>query len=150
MIPDVSFPFETGVKRFSSTKELRLFLKNLLDSYEKARDKMDFITAEMLRGGDAPEVAQSKGWFKVDELFLNKSDQTRAGLDILFQIMRESKPRIRLVEASLKAFEKFDGLGIPDDTAVLLYLRDGIPSRIVIGGDVGTEAPKGGPTPPQR
>jgi hypothetical protein len=133
LIPDVSFAFQTGVKRFASTKELRLYLKELLESYERSRDMMDFITADMLREGHSEQANQSKGWFKVDELFLNKSDQTRAGLDILFQILRDATPKIRAAEASLKAFEKFEALGIPDNVTVLLYLRDGVPTRIVVG-----------------
>lgn len=133
MIPDVSFQFETGVKRFATTKDLRLYLKQLLDSYEKSRDMMDVITADMLRDDSAPEGNQSKGWFKVDEMFVNKTDQTMAGLDILFQILRDSTPKIRSVEASLKAFEKFDALAIPDTVTVLLYLREGVPVRIVVG-----------------
>jgi hypothetical protein len=140
LIPDVSFQFETGVKQFSTTKELRLYLKKLLDSYEKTRDMVEFIAADMLRDRKTTEEAQSKGWFKVNELFVNKSDQTRASMDILFQILRESKPKIRSVEESLRAFERFESMAIPDDAGVLLYLRDGVPDRIVVGE--GAESPQ--------
>jgi len=147
MLPDLSFPFETGIRRFKSTKELRLFLKDLLVSYEKARDAVDFITADMLRDGQSVAEAQSKGWFKVDELFVNKSDQMRAGLDILFQILRETTPKMRAVEDSLRAFDKFETMGVPDDTTILLYLRDGVPARIVVGGEQ-LEAGKTAPAKP--
>lgn len=133
MIPDVSYQFETGVRRFGSTKELRLYLKKLLEAYQKTTDTIDFITAEFLREGSSSEAAQSKGWFKVDELFINKTDQTRAGLDILFQVIREATPKIRLVENALIAFDKFESFAISDDIPVLLYLREGIPVRIVVG-----------------
>ena len=133
MIPDVSFQFESGVRRFNSTKELRIFLRDLLTSYEKSRDAVDLITADMLREGQAMPESQSQGWFKVDELFVNKSDQTRAGLDILFQILRETLPKMRAVEDALRAFDKFELMGIPDDTVVLLYIKDGVPVRLVVG-----------------
>jgi hypothetical protein len=133
LIPDVSFQFETGVRRFNTTRELRVFLRELLTSYERSRDAVDLITADMLRDGQGMTEAQSKGWFKVDELYVNKSDQTRAGLDILFQILRESTPKLRIVEDALRAFDKFEAMGVPEDTTVLLYMRDGIPSRLVLG-----------------
>ena len=136
MIPDVSFMFETGVKRFNNIEDLRMYLRKLLTSYEKSKDAMDFVTAELLRDGKMPDSPQSRGWFRVDDLLVNKSDQTRAGVDILFQILRDSAPRMRFVEASLKSIEKFSGFKIPEDAAVLLYLKDGVPIRMVVGGDI--------------
>ena len=126
--------------RFNSTKELRLFLRDLLTSYEKSRDAVDLITADMLRNGQGMQEAQSKGWFKVDEIFVNKSDQTTAGLDILFQILRDTTPKMRAVEDALRAFDKFEVMGIPDDTIVLLYMRDGVPVRLVVGEPVESKA----------
>jgi hypothetical protein len=133
VIPNVTFQFETGIRRFDSSREVRLFLKQLLESYEKSRDLIDAVSGEILRNGRLPEQAQSKGWFKVGNLFLNKTDPTRAGLDIMFQILRETRPKISALEEALKAIGRFEEFTIPEKTAFLLYLRDGIPERIVVG-----------------
>ncbi len=141
MMPEVSFDYITGIKKFSSPRELRLYLRALLESYQMSRDNIDSVTGDMIRGG-GEESAQSKGWFKVGSMFANKSDPNRAGLDILFQIIKEAKPKIQAVEASLKTLDKMEETMIPVDATLMLYLRDGVPERIVIGGEAKEEKPE--------
>lgn len=147
MMPEVTFDYVTGIKKFRSSLELRLYLKQLLASYEKARDMVDSITGDMIRYENDMDKPQSRGWFKVGTIFANKTDPSRAGLDILFQILKEAKPKVQLVEASLKTLEKMEESSIPADTPLLLYIRDGVPERIVIGGEVSSQGDSAGQAP---
>ena len=142
MIPDVRFEFYTGVQQFYSARELRLYLKRLLDSYERTLDLVHSATSDMIRGSDEEE-GQSKGWFKVGNLFANRSDPITAVRDILFQIIRDTRPKVAHLQESLRTFDTFSELPVPDNSVFLLYLREGVPVRIVIGGkELSLEAPK--------
>jgi hypothetical protein len=142
MIPDVKFEFYTGVQQFYSARELRLYLKRLLESYERNLDLVHNATSEMIRGDEDSE-GQSKGWFKVGNLFANRSDPITAVRDILFQVIRDTRPKVAHLQESLRTFETFTELPLPDNSVFLLYLREGVPVRIVIGGkELSLEPPK--------
>ncbi len=145
MIPEVKFEFTTGVERFDSLQNLRSYLKQLLDAYQREFDKVNSLTGELLRNEDMEsDKARSKGWFEAGNMFVNKSDPARAGLDIMLQVIKEAKPKIASLEESLKAFEQFENLQISEDAIFLLYLREGVPERIIVGPS-SQESPDLGP-----
>jgi len=142
MIPDVRFEFYTGVQQFYSARELRLYLKRLLENYERTLDLVHSATSDMIRDEEDAE-GQSKGWFKVGNLFANRSDPITAVRDILFQIIRDTRPKVAHLQESLRTFETFTELPLPENSVFLLYLREGVPVRIVIGGkELNLEPPK--------
>ena len=139
MIPDSSFEYSTGVKRFETIRDARLYVKKLLESYEKTRDNISALAGDIMRDSGGGDESQSKGWYKVGSLFANKTDTTRAGLDILFQVLRESKPKIAAVEEALRSLNKFEEAEFIESETVLLYIHQGVPERIVVGGNLAEE-----------
>jgi len=134
VIPETGVSTVSGVLRFYSLTDVRRFLKETLDEYQKQYDKSSNVIGSMLRseGQKGTEVIMSKGWAKVGSLFVNVTDPEKGGMEIVFQIVNEMKPRVAKTEEVLKTFESVEGLPIPDDASFLLYLRGGIPERIVV------------------
>ena len=54
------------------------------------------------------------------------------GMEVVFQIVNEMKPRVAKTEEVLKTFENVEGLPIPDNATFLLYLRGGVPERLIV------------------
>jgi hypothetical protein len=42
------------------------------------------------------------------------------------------KPRVAKTEAVLRSFDTVEGLPIPEDATFLLYLRGGVPERLIV------------------
>jgi hypothetical protein len=139
MVPDLSFDQSTSIVYFNSVPDLRRYLKHVLDGNLREMDKMSDAMAMAMRDNryDA-EHPSIKGWVKKGNLFVNRDDPDRATLDLLFHLSREIKPRIAQISEAMKAVEKLDSLGIGDEASMILYVRQGIPERIIV---VGTEAP---------
>ena len=134
MNPETGVSMISGVVRFYSLNDVRRYLKELLDTYQKEYDKSSNVIGSMLRfeGQRGSEVIMSKGWAKVGSLFVNMADAQKGGMEIVFQIVNEMKPRVVKTEEVLKSFESVEGLPIPDDATFLLYLRGGVPERLIV------------------
>ncbi len=134
MIPETGISMVSGVIRFYTLSDVRRYLKEQLDTYQREYDKSSNVIGSMLRseGQKGMEMIMSKGWAKVGSIFVNMSDPQKAGMEIVFQLVNEMKPRVVKTEEVLKAFESVEGLPIPDDATFLLYLRAGVPERLVV------------------
>ena len=124
----------SGVLRFYSLSDVRRYLKELLDTYEREYDKSSNMVGSLLRsdGGKTMEVIMSKGWTKAGNLFVNMTDSERGAMEVVFQIVEEMKPRLAKTEAVLRSFDAVEGLPIPEDATFLLYLRGGVPERLIV------------------
>jgi len=134
MIPETGVSATTGVLRFYSLIDVRRYLKELLDTYQREYDKSSNLIGSLLRsdGGKAMEVILAKGWTKVGGLFVNQTDSEKSGMEVVFQIVNEMKPRVAKTEEVLKTFDAVEGLPVPDDATFLLYLRGGVPERLIV------------------
>jgi len=134
MIPETGVSATTGILRFYSLNDVRKYLKELLDSYQREYDKSSNLIGSLLRssGGKGMEVILSKGWTKVGSLFVNQTDSEKGGMEVVFQIVNEMKPRVTKTEEVLKTFDAVEGLPVPDDATFLLYLRGGVPERLIV------------------
>ena len=134
MIPETGVSTISGVLRFYSLTDVRRYLKDLLDGYQREYDKSSNIIGSMLRseGKKGMEVIMSKGWAKAGSLFVNVEDSEKGSMEVVFQIVNEMKPRVTKTEEALKTFESVEGLPIPDDATFLLYLRGGVPERLIV------------------
>ena len=134
MIPEIGVSATTGVIRFYTLGDVRRYLKELLDTYQREYDRASNVIGSLLRsdGGKGMEVIMSKGWAKVGEIFVNVSDIEKGSMEIVFQIVNEMKPRVTKTEAVIRSFESVEGLPIPDDASFLLYLRGGVPERLIV------------------
>ncbi|MGP8126116.1 MAG: hypothetical protein ACLQEQ_09710 [Nitrososphaerales archaeon] len=142
MIPEITFNASTSILRFQSVPDLRRYLKKILDGNLREMDKMNDAVALAMRDdrydSENPSI---KGWVKRGNIFINKEDPDRATLDLLFHLSREVKPRIAQVSEALKAVEKLDSMGIDEDASLILYVRFGIPERVIV---IKTDEPKPG------
>ena len=134
MIPETGVSATSGVLRFYYLADVRRYLKELMDTYQKDYDKSSNIIGSLLRtdGGKGMEVIMSKGWAKVGSLFVNVSDSEKGAMEVVFQLVNEMKPRLAKTEEVLKSFDSVEGLPIPDDATFMLYLRGGVPERLII------------------
>jgi hypothetical protein len=143
VIPETGVSTVTGVIRFYSLAEVRRYLKEMLDSYQREYDKSSNVMGSMLRsdGSKGMQVIVSKGWAKVGAIYVNIADSEKGGMEVVFQIVNEMKPRLAKVEEVLKSFDAVEGLPVPDDATFLLYLRGGVPERLIVDS-VETRPPK--------
>jgi hypothetical protein len=134
MIEETGSSMYSGVIRFYSLADIRRYLKELLEKYQRDFDKSSNVIGSLLRneGQRGMEVIMSKGWAKVGSLFVNVSEPEKGGMEVTFQLVSEMKPRIAKTEEVLKTFESVEALPIPADATFLLYMRVGIPERLVI------------------
>jgi len=124
----------SGIIRFYSLSNVRKYLKELLERYQRDYDRSSNVVGSLLRteGGKGMEVIMSKGWAKVGAMFVNVADPEKGGMEMTFQLVTEMKPRITKTEEILKTFESVEGLAIQADATFLLYLHGGIPERLVV------------------
>ncbi len=134
MIQETGTTMYSGVVRFYTLNDMRKYLKELLERYQRDYDKSSNVIGSLLRteGGKGMEVIMSKGWAKVGSMFVNVSDPEKGGMEVTFQLVTEMKPRISKTEEVLKTFESVEGLPIQADSTFLLYLHGGVPERLVI------------------
>ncbi len=134
MIQEAGTNLYSGVMRFYSLSDVRKYLKDTLDRYQKDYDKSSNVIGSLLRteGQRGMEVIMSKGWAKVGSMFVNLEEPEKGGMEVTFQLVTEMKPRIAKTEEVLKTFESVEGLPIPTEATFLLYLRSGIPERLVV------------------
>lgn len=133
MIPEISFNASTSILRFHSVPDLQRYLKRILDENLREMDKMNDAMALAMRDNrNNSDHSSIKGWIKQGNLFINKVDPDKATLDLLFHLSREMKPRIAQVSDALKTVEKLESLGISDKASLILYVRFGIPERVIV------------------
>jgi len=124
----------SGILRFYSLNDVRKYMKELLEHYQRDYDRSSNVIGSLLRteGGKGMEVIMSKGWAKVGAMFVDVTDPEKGGMELTFQLVTEMKPRISKTEEVLKTFESVEALPVPADASFLLYLHSGIPERLVI------------------
>jgi hypothetical protein len=136
--PEAGMDITSGTIRFYTIEDMRKHIKNLLDAYQREYDRSSNIIGSMLRdkskGGQ--EVIQSRGWTKVGEVIVNQVEPGRGSMEMIFQLLNEMKPRIQKTEEVLKSFDLIEALPITGDVTFLLFLRNGIPERIVVDSTV--------------
>lgn len=139
MVQETGTNLYSGVLRFYTLTDVRRYLKDLLERYQRDYDKSSNVIGSLLRteGGKGMEVIMSKGWAKVGSMFVNVSDPDKGGMEVTFQLVTEMKPRISKTEEILKTFDSVEQLPIQGDATFLLYLHGGIPERLVIDSTEG-------------
>ncbi|MCS4540361.1 MAG: hypothetical protein HYU03_06710, partial [Thaumarchaeota archaeon] len=65
-------------------------------------------------------------------MLFNTSDPRTGTTEVIFQIHEEMKQKLARVAESIKSFEEASGSIIPDGAVYLLYLRNGIPERLIV------------------
>ncbi len=138
MKPEAGQDITSGTLRFYSIEDMRKHIKGLLDSYQREYDRSSNVIGSMLRdkSKNAQEVIQSRGWSKVGDVFVNSTEPGRASMEMIFLLLNEMKPRIAKTEEILKSFDLVENLPIPEDVTFLLFVRNGVPERIIFDSTV--------------
>jgi hypothetical protein len=134
LVSETGVNMYSGVIRFYSLADLRKYLKDLLERYQRDFDRSSNVIGSLLRteGQKGMEVIMSKGWAKVGGLFVNIQEPEKGSMEVVFQLVTEMKPRLAKTEEVLKTFESVEQLPIPDEASFLLYMRGGVPERLVV------------------
>jgi len=138
MKPEAGVEVVSGVVRFYTLEDMRRYVKGLLDTYQREYDRSSNVIGGMLRdrSRDGQEVIQSKGWTRVGDVIVNSIDPGRGSMEVIFQLLNEMKPRIKMTEDMLKSFDLVENLSIPEGATFILFLRLGVPERIIIDSTV--------------
>lgn len=138
MKPEAGLEMTSGLLRFYSLEDMRRYIKSQLDYYQREFDRSSNVIGSMLRdkskGGQ--EVIQSRGWTKVGEVIVNSLEPGRGSMEVIFQMLNELKPRIAKTEEMLKSFDLVENLPNAEEATFLLFLRNGVPERIIIDSTV--------------
>lgn len=139
----------SAIVKFYSKEDVSRYMKNLIENYQKQVDqhgdklgsllradpqvpKQDKKEAKSDKSSDAKGRLTSKGWLKLGSMLFNTSDPRTGTTEVIFQIHEEMKQKLARVAESLKSFEEASGSIIPDGAVYLLYLRNGIPERLIV------------------
>ena len=138
MRPEAGLDVTSGLIRFFTLEDMRRYIKGLLDSYQREFDRSSNVIGAMLRdkSKNAQEVIQSRGWTKVGDIIVNQVEPARGSMEIIFQLLNEMKPRIAKTEETLRSFDLVENMPIPEGATFLLFLRNGVPERIIIDSTV--------------
>ncbi|MCS4537950.1 MAG: hypothetical protein HYY67_03725 [Thaumarchaeota archaeon] len=139
-----------GLKTFYSKEALRNYVKELTEHYQREADKYGEWLGKLIRAPQQQEGSQkdknahkdqkvkgsnkplSKGWSKMGQMFVNLSDPNVGMTEVLFDVFEEFKLKISKTTEALKSLESIESLGKQEGASYMLYLVDGVPSKLVI------------------
>lgn len=125
-----------GLVRFGSIQEVKTFLIKLAETYRNDCERSSNAVASMYRNqGDKASAANGvMSWAKVGPVLVNSVDPKTARLEVTLQHLSDQKQRLDKVEEVLQGFKEVEGLHIPDEAAISVYLRNGAPERLIVDG----------------
>ncbi len=138
--------------KFYSKEDVSRYMKGLIEAYKKQIDlhgdklgsllraepqatKQDKKDAKSDKSSDTKTKVSSKGWIKMGSMLFNTSDPITGTTEVIFQIHEEMKQKLARVAESLKSFEEASGSIIPEGALYILYLRNGIPERMIVDSE---------------
>ena len=137
-MPQQQFELPSRLVKFYSRDEIVKFLKSLLEGYKKEAESYGDRLGTLMRT-NPQEAAKidpkgknvSKGWMKLGSLMVNVSDPSRAMTEVMYQAHDDIKLKLASATAALSSFEQGANSVIPENMIYLLFLRNGIPERII-------------------
>jgi hypothetical protein len=146
--------------KFYSQAEITKYLKEVSEYYQKEAEKYGDKLGGMLRPGPgeaAPkeEKKQDKGdkksdqkgkpiggggWIKMGTLMLNTVNTGPATMEVMYQIHEDLKQKLARTNEALKSFEQNANTLIPQNAIFQLYVRNGVPERIIVEAEEAKKA----------
>ena len=125
-----------GLVRFGSLPEVKAYLNKQAEAYRKDCERSSNIVASMYRnqGDRASQANGVMSWAKVGPVLVNSVDPKTARLEVTLQHLSDQKQRLDKVEEVLQGFKEVEGLNIPDEASISVYLRNGAPERLIVDG----------------
>jgi hypothetical protein len=125
-----------GLVRFGSLEEVKAYLVKLAETYRKDIERSSNIVASMYRnqGDRASQANGVMSWAKVGPVLVNSVDPKTARLEVTLQHLSDMKQRLDKVDEVINGFKEVEGLNIPDEASISIYLRNGAPERLIVDG----------------
>ncbi len=73
-----------------------------------------------------------QNWRKVGMVYVNERDPVLGTLEVLLESLEDYKAKISRTSEVLKKFEELEELNVPNGAFLTLYLRNGVPLRVVV------------------
>jgi len=136
--------------KFYSQAEITKYLKEVSEYYQKEAEKYGDKLGGMLRGGGESVTKEEKkqdkgdkkneqkgkptggGWVKMGTLMLNTANTGPATTEVMYQIHEDLKQKLARTNEALKSFEQNANTLIPQNAIIQLYVRNGVPERIIV------------------
>jgi hypothetical protein len=141
--------------KFYTQAEITKYMKDVADYYQKEAEKYGDKLGGMLRTGPgetAPkkEEKQDKndkkndkndqkgkpsgggGWITMGSLKINTVNTGPATTEVMYQIHEDLKQKLARTNEALKSFEQNASTLIPQTGTFQLYVRNGVPERLIV------------------
>jgi len=127
-----------GLVKLNSMRALKLYLKDLMVNYERETDRFGERVGRLMRilekGMKGKELKRLRevDWKRSGMLMVNTSEPGRGTLELMIEAMEDCKAKATRTAEVLAGVNELENLGIPDSAAILVYLRHGVPLRVVV------------------
>jgi hypothetical protein len=134
-----------GLVKFDSILDLRHYLKNLMTQYEIESDRYGGKVGRLMRilemenAGKKPKKLREVEWKRTGMIMLNTKEPKRGTLELMIEVMEDYRFKARRTGEVLANISALDEKGVPVGGSVLVYLRHGVPLRIVIDNGTTSE-----------
>lgn len=134
---------ESGLVNFDSLADMRRYMGDLLKHYEQEADKYGERIGQLMRekqrtdkGKKGSNIIQ-QNWTKVGYVFVNTRDPVTGTLEILLEALEDYKAKAARTYEILRSFDNLEDLDIPKGSTLTLFVKSGVPFRIVTGSAEG-------------
>ena len=127
-----------GIVKLNSMRALRLYLKELMVDYERDTDRYGEKVGRLMRvlekGANGKELKRLRevDWKRSGMMMVNANEPGRGTLELLIEAMEDSKAKATRTAEVLAGIGELENMGIPEKASILLYLRHGVPLRVVV------------------
>lgn len=120
---------------------MRLYIKKLLEHYQKQVDRYGAASGELMRENlhrespskRADRAKKPNAWKKVGSLMVDITDPLMGKNEVYLQLLQEYAFKLRGTAEALRAFEELEQLNFAGSTSLTLFLNNsGIPERIIV------------------
>lgn len=133
--------FAEDVVRFESVAAMRVYIKALYDHYMAEVDQYGAKAGDLMRERVKQEAnlasrtladRRDTTWQKMGTLLLNNGDTGLAFNEVDLQLLSDYRAKAKATAEALKSFEAIRQFKILPGTSFVLYLYEGVPSRIIL------------------
>ena len=144
--------------KFGSQAEVMKYMKEVAEFYQKEAEKYGDKLGGMLRTGPGESPKEEKkqdkgdkkgdqkpkggsgGWTKMGSLMLNTANSGPAMTEVMYQIHEEFKQKLARTSEAIKSFEVNASTLIPQNASFQLYVRNGVPERLIVEAEEAKKA----------
>jgi hypothetical protein len=140
VLQEVKHPPAPGLVKLTSMSSLRLYLKDLMIQYEQECDRYGDKVSRLMRiletqmNGKEVKKLREVEWRRLGMVMANFDEPVRATLELMIEAMEDFKAKAKRTEEVLAKISELENLEFPEGAAILVYLRHGVPLRIVVDG----------------